>query len=97
MLPFYKQLDYNKAIFMFKVYHESCPSNIYSLFKRCRSSRSMNFITPKPRIDLFESSISCSGTKVWNSLPSNIKNSKTLISFKKSVRTYFLQPLQSDL
>ena len=96
MLPFYKQLDYNKAIFMFKVYHESCPSNIYSLFKRCKSSRSMNFITPKPRIDLFESSISCSGSKVWNSLPSNIKNSKTLISFKKSVHTYFLQPLQSD-
>ena len=91
MLPFYKHLEYNKAVFMFKVFSKSSPVNICDLFHKCRSNRSMNFKPPKPRIDLFESSISYSGSKLWNSLPLNAKTSKTLISFKKIVYNHFMQ------
>ena len=91
MLPFNKHLDYNKAIFMFKVFHESCPHYISTLFQKGKSNRSSSFKPPKPRIDLFECSISFSGSKMWNSLPTNIKNSKTLTSFKKSIFCYLQQ------
>ena len=68
---FYKHLRNNKAVYMFNVFSESSPVNICALFDKCKSNRSMNFKPPKPRFDLFETSISYSGTKIWNSLPLN--------------------------
>ena len=40
-----------------------------------------NFLIPKPKINLFKSSLSYSGALVWNSIPLRIKNSSTLESF----------------
>ena len=43
-----------------------------------RISSSDNFLVPKPNTELYKSSFSFSGPKVWNSLPNEIKTSKTL-------------------
>ena len=42
-------------------------------------SSSDNFLVPKPNTKLYKSSfVSFSGPKVWNSLPNEIKTSKTV-------------------
>ena len=49
-----------------------------------RFSSSDNFLVPKPNTELYKSSFSFSGPKVWNSLPNDIKTSKTVFEFKNS-------------
>ena len=52
-----------------------------------RFSSSDNFLVPKPNTELYKSSFSFSGSKVWNSLPNELKprklylNSKTLTNY----------------
>ena len=47
---------------------------------------SHNFLVPKPNTELYKSSFSFSGPKVWNSLPNEIKTSKTVFEFKNSYK-----------
>ena len=55
LLPLTKQLKYNKAVVMFKVYNGKTPEYIRSLFTRSSSRYgSNNFIPPRPRIDLYK-------------------------------------------
>ena len=49
-------------------------------------SSSDNFLVPKPNTELYKSSFSFSGPKVWNSLPSEIKTSKIVFEFKNSYK-----------
>ena len=53
---------------------------------RQRSLRSTSdhlLYVPKPNIEQFRNSISYSGSKIWNSIPENIRLSDSIISFKK--------------
>ena len=49
-------------------------------------SSSDNLLVPKPNTELYKSSFSFSGPKVWNSLPTEIKTSKTVFEFKNSYK-----------
>ena len=51
-----------------------------------RFSSSDNFLVPKPNTELYKSSFSFSGPKVWNSLPNEIKTSKTTYLNSKSYK-----------
>ena len=86
MLPLKKQFIYNKSIFMYKVFHCNAPQYLQSLFKRAPSRyNSQNFILPRVRIDLFKRSLAFDGASIWNSLSANIKDSRSLPTFKKKV------------
>ncbi|WP_419626843.1 hypothetical protein, partial [Thiolapillus sp.] len=75
LLPLTKQLKYNKAVMMFKVRNGKSPEYIRSLFTRSSSRYgSNNFIPPRPRIDLYKTSLAFSGSSVWNSLSLSLKN-----------------------
>ena len=85
MLPLRKQLLYNKAVAMFKVFHGNAPSYLLSSFKKASSGRFQNFIPPLPRIDLVQDSFAFSGAKTWNALSSKIKKCRSLKSFKSNL------------
>ena len=92
MLPFQKQLVYNKAVYMYKVFNENVPSDIITLFQKgLHSYRSQNFILPLSRIDLYKTSFAFSGASVWNALPTSIKNIRTLRNFKKGLFQYLYE------
>ena len=75
LLLFTKQLKYNKAVVMFKVCNGKTPEYIRSLFTRSSSRYGSNyFIPPRPRTDLYKTSLAFSGSSVWNSLPLSLKN-----------------------
>ena len=90
MLPLRKQLSFNKAVAMFKVFHGKAPSYLLSSFKKASSDRFKNFIPPLPRINLVQNSFSFSGSKTWNALSSKIKNCRSLKSFKNNLMEYLL-------
>ena len=69
-----KQLKYNKAVVMFEVPSGKTPEYIHSLFTRSSSRYgSNNFIPPRPRTDLYKTSLAFSGSSVWNSFHSPSK------------------------
>ena len=89
LLPLTKQLKYNKAVVMFKVYNGKTPEYIRSLFTRSSSRYgSNNFIPPRTRIDLYKTSVAFSGSSVWNSLPLFLKNLRTIRCFKRHLHRH---------
>ena len=72
-----QQLVYTKGIFMHKVLNNNSPNYLAQLFISHQShytnSRN-NLYVPRPRFDLFKTSISFAGASLWNSLPQNIKS-----------------------
>ena len=92
ILPFYKQLKYNKAIITHKIYLNLCPPYLKKLIQRAPNRYgSKKLILPLPRIDLFKTSFSYSGPKTWNSLPNSISSATSLTLFKKQLHKYLSQ------
>ena len=86
---------YTKAIMMFKSLNGETPEYLSNKFiirndttsYRLRNS-DMRLALPQPRTDYFCKSFSYSGATLWNSLPADIRTSKTLNEFKTRL-SYF--------
>ena len=89
ILPLQKQLYFNKAVLMFKMNRRMTPSYIISLFTES-NNRTNRYVLPKPRIDLYKTSLSFSGFASWNSLPVAIKTVGTIKSFKRALHQYLM-------
>ena len=89
ILPLQKQLYFNKAVLMFKMNRRITPSYIVSLFTES-NNRTNRYVLPKPRIDLFKTSLSFSGSTCWNSLPVAIKTVGTIKSFESVLHEYLM-------
>ena len=85
-------LKYNKCILMHKIMHGKCPSyldkTITSTQRSSLNSRNMTLILPKPRIDLFKTSLVYSGTSCWNGLPQHLKQPSSTETFKNKLLMY---------
>ena len=73
------QLAYDKGIFMHRVLNNKSPNYLAQLFISHQShytnSRNNLYVPrPRPRLDLFKTSISFAGASLWNSLPQNINH-----------------------
>ena len=75
ILPLQRQLDFDKALV--KANRSMVSSYITSLFREC-NNRTIRYILPKPRIDLYKTSLVFSGPSVWNTLPVAIKTVGTI-------------------
>ena len=76
---------------MHKVLNNNFPNYLAQLFfshqshyTNCRN----DLYVPRPRLDLFKTSISIAGSSLWNSLPQNIKSGISLPCSKSNLHTY---------
>ncbi len=76
---------------MHKVLNNNSPNYLAQLFISHQShytnSRN-NLYVPRPRLDLFKTSISFAGASLWNSLPQNIKSCISFPCFKRNLHKY---------
>ena len=49
-------------------------------------------LVPRPRIDLVKSSISYSGARLWNAIPTSIRLYKNIVNFKARLQAYLQKP-----
>ena len=92
LLTLQQQFTYNVALFMFKVLLGCAPPYLSGLITRSSTNHtSVKLLLPLPRIDMYKTSFSFYGAKVWNSLPPQITNSKTVQSFKHKLRSHLLE------
>ena len=83
-----QQLAYNKGIFMHKVLNNNSPNYLAQLFISHQShyiNFRNNLYVPRPRLDLFKTSLSFAGASLWNSLPQNIKSCISFPCFKRNL------------
>ena len=69
ILPLKWKLQYNKAVFMFKIMSNLAPPSLKNAFELKPVRDKWKIRIPLPRIDLFKSSLIYSGGHLWNCLP----------------------------
>jgi hypothetical protein len=94
MLPLDKHFFYVKAIYMYKVLNHNAPTYLNQLFSFSSSHYSahkLNLKFPKPRLDIFKTSLCYDGVAVWNSLPIALKTLNTITAFKHQLFAYIIE------
>ena len=82
------------AILMYKFQKHTLPIPIQQLFqlKPCqiKTRSDSQIISSCFRTAICQQSIKFIGPKIWNTLPQEIKNCSTLVSFKNKLKIYYL-------
>ena len=84
---------YQLAIFMYQYTHNVLPdvfSNMFSHFSS-RTRNAKNYQLPQMRLTLSQHSVRFAGAKVWNNIPSDIRESPNIQLFKSRFKDYLLQ------
>lgn len=96
IVPIQKRIQYHQSLLMFKSKIGLVPEYLSNLVMPAsnlnytsRFSNSDNFIIPKPKTELFRSSFSYSGPKIWNTLPLEIKKSNNIKEFKSLFKSSY--------
>ena len=84
ILPLNKQFMYNILVMMFNTRYDKGPTYLTKLLNI--SERGHRYLIPVTRIDLYKSSFSFQGPSLWNSLPLEIRQCRTLASFKAQLK-----------
>ena len=81
-----------KAIMMFKIVNGMAPPYLVDMFSRKHSNKvyhmrgsNQDLQLPKARTNYYKNSFAFTGTEVWNSLPTDLKEQKSLNSFIKKL------------
>ena len=84
-----------QAKFMWKLTNGYLPHSISDNFKPHTTHIDMRslFSFPTPRLDYASNHITFAGLKLWNDIPTKIKNIKFLKPFSKSLQKHFLNDL----
>ena len=76
---------------MWKVTFDELTENIKSLFyrrERAFGDNDIKYHIPNVQLDRTNNSIIFQGPKLWNSINTNLKNKKSLVSFKKATKKF---------
>lgn len=84
------------AKFMYRSQNSTLPASFDEYFQNInhghntRSSSNHNLSTPRPRTELGKISLKYVGTKIWNDLPPNIRNAKSMDIFKDQIKSHLI-------
>ena len=90
-------INYNKAVMVFKGIHKLCPSYIsdrlhlvqHQHHHRTRAATRNNLITARPANKFASRTFIKSSSTIWNDLPSTLKTTNSLVSFKSLAKKHF--------
>ena len=102
--PYRRKLDwlelrgrrtYLAAVLMYKNINISQPASLAPLFRKCQSRKSSRngreLMVPPSRMDFGLKSFWSQGTRLWNSLPRDIRYLPSASRFKSAMRRYLLE------
>ena len=96
-LPVKWQIQFNLASLTYKVLHNGTLSYLSERLHPCiashtlRSSSSANLYVPRTDLHFGSCSFHIAAPTVWNSLPSTLRSSQTLNTFRKHLKTHLYQ------
>ena len=95
MLPLKQHLLLNKSIFMFKHFSGSLPPYLIEILPKIKKPKyatsrcTISMPGPIPRIDLVQTSLCYSGGVLWENLPAEVTNARSLPTFKRLAYRFF--------
>ena len=89
-------IKYDKAVMAYKIMNNLCPNSLQGKFTMrsqisayvTRNCRDIDI--PKRNLEFSKKSFLYSGAKLWNDIPLDIRNSPTVLTFKKKLKDYLL-------
>ena len=93
ILPFSDRLTFNKFTMMNKIINGKAPPYLNALFVKNTSRHKHQLTFPRPRNNLFKSSLVHSGGTLWNNLPFHLKSITNLKNFKFIMKKHLLNNL----
>ena len=94
ILPFDLRCRFNKGILIYKTMKNLTPKYLREKFILNKSRNKSKIFIPRPRTDLYMSSFTYSGAKLWNELSDELKNYNSLSSFKKAFSKHLFDNYQ---
>ena len=93
-IPVKYRIMYKILLLVYKCLHDSAPIYLQELIKTYKPTRNLRSST-RSRLTCSSTStqygrrsFSVAASELWNSLPLHVKNSKTIVQFKSSLKTY---------
>ena len=87
-----------KGKMMYKILNNMGPQSLTKLFSNKSDKTeyhlrniSSSLCLPKPRTDHMKNSFIYDGAKLWNSIPKDIRESKSLSSFRKKIAAHIFE------
>ena len=93
ILPFDMRCQYNKGVFMYKIMNNLAPAYLCERFPVKDIRNKITVVTPRPRTDLFKTSLIYSGSALWREIPLYLKNKNSVSSFKKAYHKHLIEQL----
>ena len=98
-LPIRQRIQYKILITVFKCLHGCAPAYLSDMIGvkhnaryNLRSSLGVNLVIPKYKYKTFgQRTFGYQGPKLWNTIPSELKETKSLASFKKQLKTFLFK------
>ena len=93
-LPICQCVDFKVALLTYSIRYSGEPQHLNSLlmdYKPTRSLRSAEehlLVVPRTKLSSTSQAFSVAAPKFWNNLPLDIRNSKTMSTFRKLLKTY---------
>jgi len=93
-LPIEQRIVYKIALLVYKSLHGCGPEylsellHVYKPIRNLRSSDQLSLVIPKTKLSYGERAFSYAGPTVWNMLPFDVTQSKSLDIFKKKLKTH---------
>ena len=89
-LTFPERVKFQKAVMMYETMNNLIPPYIKDLFQytntihdHCLRSTADNLLyVSQPNCEFYRTSLAYSGSKIWNSIPQDVKNSDSVVQFK---------------
>ena len=95
-LPLPCRIDFNICLIVFKIVNNCAPQyliNMLTLYKPVRNLRSSHdqtqLVVPRFNLSLSGQCFSIYAPKVWNELPSSIREAPSVAAFKNQLKTHF--------
>jgi len=80
---------YHTGITIYKIRKNGHPEYLAKIFKK--TTLNGNIRLPRYRLELAERSFSIRGSKLWNSMPSEVKAQEKITGFKKAYRKWVIE------
>ena len=97
-LPIRRRIEFQILVYVFKCFHGQAPNRLSRLIikkqpyvSKLRSSQCKLFVPQVKSSTQAWRSFSVCGPRLWNILPDNIRNCKTLKNFKSLLKTHFFK------
>jgi len=96
-LPVSRWIDFKLAVLMYQISRTLAPKYLQdrcnlasevSSGRRLRSANVPTFVVSRTRTKLGDRSFAAAGPRLWNSLPGPLRQSETLTTFKRQLKTF---------